>query len=171
MARVLIVGGGCRALELTRALTADGHAVRMTTRTEGHREAIEAAGAECRIGDPDRIGTLRPALDGVTIACWLLGTARGSPEEVEALHSSRLRFMLGQLIDTTVRGLIYEAAGSVAPDVLAAGASLSRELCALNAIPLRLLEADPGDVRAWTLEAGQAIAALLGGASTPSSPG
>ena len=33
--RVLLVGGGCRGLDLTRALVADGHAVRAVTRTRG----------------------------------------------------------------------------------------------------------------------------------------
>ena len=50
----------------------------MTTRTEDRRAAIEAAGAECWIGTPDRLATLRAALDGVTIACWMLGTATGA---------------------------------------------------------------------------------------------
>ncbi len=106
MARVLIIGGGGRGLALARELAATGHAVRVTTRSEHRRAAIEQAGAECWIGDPDRIGTLRQALDGVTVACWLLGTAEGEPDAVAALHGSRLQFMLGQLIDTTVRGLV-----------------------------------------------------------------
>ena len=40
--------------------------MRITTRTEAGRAAIEAAGAECWIGTPDRLATLRRALDGVT---------------------------------------------------------------------------------------------------------
>lgn len=167
MARVLIVGGGCRALGLSRELVTDGHAVRVTTRAETGRPAIEATGAACWIGDPDRIGTLRAALDGITVACWLLGTASGDPRAVRALHESRLRFMLGQLIDTTVRGLVYEARGTVPARVLHAGTDLAREHCALHAIPLRVLEVDPRDVPAWTREARSAIASLLEGPSTP----
>ena len=37
VARMLIVGGGCRGRELARGLVADGHAVRITTRGEGRR--------------------------------------------------------------------------------------------------------------------------------------
>ncbi len=73
---------------------------------------IEAAGAECWIGDPNRLGTLRGVLDGVTIACWLLGGATGPEEQLRALHSDRLRAFLESAIDSTVRGLLYEAAGS-----------------------------------------------------------
>ncbi|HEX5146304.1 MAG TPA: hypothetical protein VFV85_04720, partial [Conexibacter sp.] len=66
MARVLIVGCGCRGQALARELRARGHAVRGTTRDEAGRAAIEAAGAEAWIGDPDRIATISYALDGVT---------------------------------------------------------------------------------------------------------
>jgi hypothetical protein len=166
MARILIVGGGCRGLGLTRELADAGHAVRVTTRTEAGRAAIEVAGGECWIGDPDRIASLRLALDGVTVACWLLGTASGEPEAVEALHGSRLRFMLGQLIDTTVRGLVYEARGSVTAAVLDSGAALAADLCRRNAIPLRLLDADASDATAWRPAAAVAVASLLGGPST-----
>ena len=72
MARLLVVGGGCRALDLASELRAEGHAVRIATRREARREQIEAAGAACLIADPDRIGTLRYALDNVTLLLWLL---------------------------------------------------------------------------------------------------
>ena len=87
-----------------------GHAVRATTRGEAGRAAIEATGAECWIGTPDRLATLRGALENVTIACWMLACARGSAaRRSRALHSSRLEFFLSQAIDTTARGLIYDA--------------------------------------------------------------
>ncbi len=68
VARILLIGGGARGRALGGELTALGHAVRITTRTEAGRAAIEAVGAECWIGTPDRIATLRYALEGVTIA-------------------------------------------------------------------------------------------------------
>jgi glycine/D-amino acid oxidase-like deaminating enzyme len=162
MARVLIVGGGCRGLRLAADLAGAGHAVRITTRSERTRPAIEATGAECWVGTPDRIGTLRFALDGVAIACWLLGTARGDQEQVRALHGSRLEFMLSQLIDTTVRGLVYEAAGTVDPEVLAGGARMVRKACALHSIPLSVIETPPGDDPAWLTGAQAGIDRLLG---------
>jgi 3-hydroxyisobutyrate dehydrogenase-like beta-hydroxyacid dehydrogenase len=46
LARVLIVGCGCRGQALARELRAAGHAVRGTTRDAGKVAAIAAAGAE-----------------------------------------------------------------------------------------------------------------------------
>jgi hypothetical protein len=109
MARILIVGGGCRGRRFAVEMIGRGHAVRATTRTEAGRAAIEVSGAECWIGTPDRLATLRGALENVTIACWMLAGASGSSQDVHALHSTRLEFFLGQAIDTTARGLIYDA--------------------------------------------------------------
>src|SRR3954469_14293831 len=143
MARLLVVGGGCRALALARDLGAEGHAIRAVTRTEERRDAIEAAGAECVIADPDVIGSLRYALDNVTLVLWLLGTATGG--NVAELHGSRLAMMLERTIDTTARGLVYEAAGTVDAGVLAEGRALVERDTAYNEIPLRVLESDPAD--------------------------
>src|SRR5206468_4749623 len=87
--RLLLVGGGCRGLALARSLVAEGHAVRAVTRDQSKRGAIEAAGCECWPGDPDRIGTLRYALENATVLAWMLGTV-DAPE----LHGSRLEMML-----------------------------------------------------------------------------
>jgi hypothetical protein len=154
-----MVGGGCRGLALARALVADGHAVRVVTRSEARRGEIEAAGCECWIGDPDRIGTLRYALDNVTVLMWLLGTASGP--DVAALHGSRLRMMLEKTADTTVRGVVYEAAGAVGEQVLAAGAAELARAQSRNEIPGALLEADPRDPDRWVSAAREAIAHLL----------
>jgi hypothetical protein len=161
VARILFVGGGARARALAPALIADGHAVRITTRGETGRAAIEAVGGECWIGTPDRIATLRYALENVTLACWLLGTVHGDGTELAELHGSRLEFFCSQTIDTTVRGLIYEAAGNVTPAVLASGARLISEKAAYNEIPLRILDADPADHAAWSEQARGAIGELL----------
>jgi nucleoside-diphosphate-sugar epimerase len=163
VARVLIVGGGCRGRELARGLVADGHAVRITARTEQRREAIEATGAECWIGDPDVIGSLRYAMDGVAILCWVLGTAAGEPEAVRALHDTRLAMMLSNVIDSTVRGLVYEAAGTVAPDVLASGAERVGVAAQASLIPFSILHADPLEPGSWALAARASIERLLAG--------
>ena len=154
-----MVGGGCRGLALARSLVAEGHAVRAVTRHESRRAALEDAGCECWIGDPDRIGSLRYALDNVTVLLWLLGTATGP--NVEALHGSRLRMMLEKTTDTTVRGVLYEAAGTVAPTTLEAGAAELALAQTLNEIPGALLEADPRDLDAWVAGARDAIEHLL----------
>jgi uncharacterized protein YbjT (DUF2867 family) len=156
-----MVGGGCRGLELARDLVADGHAVRAVTRRPEARAAIEAAGAECFVGDPDVVGTLRYALDNVTVLLWLLGTARGPADKVAALHGSRLRMMLEKTTDTTVRGVVYEAAGTVDPALLATGVEQMRHARRTNEIPYALLSADPADRPAWLADARAAIDVLL----------
>jgi hypothetical protein len=152
------------------------HAVRITTRAESGRAAIEAIGAECLIGTPDRLVTLRGALDGVTIACWLLATARGEPEQVQALHGSRLESFLGQAIDTPMRGFVYETAGATAgtgaavgsgatvgKEILIAGERIVRTAGERNAIPVAILRADIEDSEAWQAEAQVTVDRLLGG--------
>ncbi len=145
----------------------EGHAVRITTREDGpqdtRRRQIEAVGAECWIGTPDRLATLRGALEGVTVVCWLLAGASGPREEVQALHGSRLEFFLGQTIDTTVRGFIYEHGGSaVAAPALIEGRQIVQRLAGRNLIPTAFIGADPNNVEEWLLEARAAMASLLG---------
>jgi hypothetical protein len=146
-------------------MVGEGHAVRITTRTEAQRVAIEASGAECWIGTPDRLATMRAALDGVTILCWLLGSAVGSERELRALHTERLAFYLTQAIDTTVRGFIYETRPvDVAPEVLLEGERTARALTERNAIPAVFLTADPDDLHAWLAQARAGVDSLLTGA-------
>ena len=163
--RALIVGGGCRGLDLARSLAAEGHAPRVVTRTEAGRAAIELAGGECWIGDPDVVGTLRYALENVTLLFWLLGTASGADaERIAALHGSRLAMMLEKTTDTTVRGVVYEAAGSVGDDVLAAGVNEIERARRRNAIPCEVVRADPRGERAvWLAQTRAAADALLSG--------
>ncbi|HWV85074.1 MAG TPA: hypothetical protein VNZ62_06470 [Capillimicrobium sp.] len=146
MARFLIVGGGQRALQLARELSAEGHAPRMTTRDPSRRAEIEAVGGECVIADPDVVGTLRYALDNVTILLWLLGTV-----DAEPLHGSRWKMMLERTIDSTVRGVIYERGTD-------AGASLTREMAEYNGIPYAIVDARSAD---WIGDVRAAIAGLL----------
>jgi nucleoside-diphosphate-sugar epimerase len=134
MARVLIVGCGCRGQELARALVAAGHAVRGTTRDSARGEAIAATGAEPYVGDPDRIGTLMDALRGVTILVWLFGTV----PDVD-LHGGRLRMLFEKLVDTPVRGVVYEAA-------LPAGEAIARDAAERWMIPVEIVA--PGEARA-----------------------
>ena len=167
MARILIVGGGCPGRELAARLIGDGHAVRITTREERGRAAIERSGAECWIGTPDRLATMRGALDHVTIACWMLAGARGDSAQLRDLHGSRLEFFLSQAIDTTIRGFLYDAtpAGEAPRELLADGAAIVTRMTELNAIPATVLDEarDDGGRAAWVGAAAGAIDALLGG--------
>src|ERR687890_44188 len=142
MARVLIVGCGCRGQVLARDLRAAGHAVRGTTRDPARAEAILAAGAEPYVGDPDRIGTLMGALTGVTVICWLLGDVP-APE----LHDGRLRMLFEKLVDTPVRGVVYERGSPV-------GEAIARDAAERWQMPVEVI-APGGDARA-------AVGRLLG---------
>jgi nucleoside-diphosphate-sugar epimerase len=162
VARILIVGGGCRGRQLAAGLLSDGHAVRITTRGEPGRPAIEELRAECWVGTPDRLATLRGSLDGVAVACWLLGTAVGPADDLAALYTTRLELFLTQAIDTTVRGVVYEPAGAAVPSPAAEeGAALSRRLTELNRIPYAALVRDPADSEGWVAEARSAVLGLL----------
>ena len=153
---MLIIGCGGRGQELARALSATGHAVRGTTSSPARVAAIAAAGAEPFVGDPDRIGTLMEALAGVTIVVWLLGSATG--EGAEELHAGRLRMLCEKLVDTHVRGLVYEGAGTLGDDVLAGGAEIVRRAAATWNIPVQVV-AEPCE--SWPAAGVAAVEALL----------
>jgi hypothetical protein len=159
MARVLIVGCGCRGSALARRLAAGGYAVRGTTRDPTRTAPIEAAGAEAVVADPDKLATLLPRLAGVSAICWLLGSAQGAPE----LHGARLRTLLERLVDTPVRGLVYEAAGSVDSGLLAQGAGIVREASDRWRIPAEIVEQDPSSHAEWEAAMAGAVARVLSG--------
>jgi hypothetical protein len=130
--------------------------------------AIEALGAEAFIGDPDVVGTLARSFEHVSVACILLGSASGTDEQLAALHGTRLEMLLSRMVDTTLRGVVYEASGSVDAAVLAQGAALVQERCEDARIPYVLLRVDPVDHRAWTVAASAAVdSALAGGPGGP----
>lgn len=163
IARCLIVACGCRGLELARGLKAQGHGVRGTTRDPQRLAVLEAAGVEPVLADPDRVATLAPALDHVVVAYLLLGSAVGEPAALEGLHGPRLEMLLSKVIDSTVRGIVYEAAGSVPAAVLEAGAQRVRAFAADAHVPHVLLERDPADHAAWGRAALEAAGRVLAG--------
>ena len=116
-------------------------------------DAANGAGAEPWVGDPDRLSTLTRALEGVTVVCWLLAHASGPPDSVAALHAARLRAYLRELVDTTVRGFLYEASGSVDADVLAGGVRIVRELGTTWQLPVVAIESGPDQWPAIGLDA------------------
>jgi uncharacterized protein YbjT (DUF2867 family) len=123
VARALIVGCGCRGRELGERLLAEGWAVRGTSRRQEGLKEIESAGLEAALADPGQPGTLLELVGDVAVVYWLLGSAVGLAENVEAIHGSRLERFLERLVETPVRRFVYEAGGSVAPAVLARGRS------------------------------------------------
>jgi hypothetical protein len=161
VARCLIIGCGCRGLSLSRVLLAAGNAVRGTTRDATRLRELEGASVEPFLGDPDRVATLAPAFEHVSVACVLLGTASGPADRVQALHGTRLEMLLARMLDTTVRGVVYEAAGTVPPGLLRRGADRVAEACSDSHTPYALIEADPAAHGAWLDAATEAVSVVL----------
>jgi uncharacterized protein YbjT (DUF2867 family) len=140
LARALIVGCGCRGRELGRRLLEEGWEVRGTSRREDGLAAIEAAGVEPALADPERPATLLDLVGDVATVHWLLGSATGSPEEVAAIHGPRLERFLERLVETPVRRFVYEGAGSVDPAILEGGAAIVRAAGERWRIPVEIVE-------------------------------
>ena len=149
MARALIVGCGCRGRELGRRLLEEGWAARGTSRRPEGLEAIEAAGVQPALADPERPGTVLDLVGDVAIVHWLLGSAEAGPEALAAIHGERLERLLEKLVDTPVRGFVYEAAGSVDPSLRERGEAAVRAAAERWRIPVAVLAADPADAPAW----------------------
>jgi hypothetical protein len=81
VARILVVGDATRTCELA---------------TSGH--VVEDADGV----DPERLATLTPRLESVSVVCWLFGESAS-----EVLHGDRLESLLEYLVDTPVRGFVY----------------------------------------------------------------
>jgi saccharopine dehydrogenase-like NADP-dependent oxidoreductase len=161
MARCLIIGCGCRGRLLARELRAQGHAVRGTSRGEEGVAAMHAAGVDAVRADPDVVATLVPAFEHVTVVCILLASATGTPDQLRALHAMRLEMLLTKLVDTTARGVAYEARGSVEPELLRQGAARVRGYAERSLAGYALIEADPTVTEVWLRAAAGAVGALL----------
>lgn len=161
MARALIVGCGCRGRSLGTALIADGWQVRGTSRREAGLELIEAAGIEPAEADPDRIATLAGHVEGVTVVYWLLGSVVGAAE-AEAVNGPRLERMLEEIVDTPVRGFVYEAAGRAGASALEAGSAAVHAARERWRIPVELVDADPGAHESWRAAMLAAAERLIG---------
>lgn len=109
--------------------------------------------------DPDRPGTLLAHLADVSAVCWLMGSARG--DGVQAVHGPRWQAMLERLVDTPVRGAVYEGAGSVAAPLLEAGAAMARTAAHTFRMPVEVVEIGPADHVAWLAASRAAVAAVL----------
>jgi NAD(P)-dependent dehydrogenase (short-subunit alcohol dehydrogenase family) len=161
VARALIVGCGCRGRELGRALLADGWQVRGTTRSSDGTAAIEASGIEAVIADPDRIGTLVDHLADVTLIFWLLAGVTGDRELIAALHGPRLERMLEEIVDTPVRGFVYEALGALDQALLIGAMQALRDASERWRIPFEVVDGGGGDLGLW-LAGMRAAASELG---------
>jgi hypothetical protein len=124
-----------------------GHPVRATSRDADRRAAAAALGTEAVEADPYRVATLMPHMANTSAMVWLMGSARG--DDVEALHRTRLQTVLERLVDTPVRGMVYEAAGSLPRELLEEGAASVRAARDRWLMPVEVVEEDPSDHQRW----------------------
>ena len=161
MARALIVGCGCGGRALGSELRDDGWEVRGTSRTEGGLVAIEEAGIEPARADPERPGMILDLVGDVTVVLWLLGSAKGSAENLASIHGPRLEALLERLVDTPVRGFLYEGVGTVDEKILEGGAELVQRAADTWRIPVAVTETAREHGPAWVEEMETAVVELL----------
>jgi nucleoside-diphosphate-sugar epimerase len=152
LARALIIGCGCRGRELGERLLAAGWAVRGTSRSEEGLAAIEAAGIEAALADPNRVGTVLEHVGDVAVVFHLLGSATGTPGALAEIHGPRLERLLEKVVDTPVRGVVYEAVGSVDAAVLEGGAGLVEAASRTWRIPAEVVMGGSNDPAEWSQE-------------------
>lgn len=123
---------------------------------------IEAASIEAVAADPDLTGTVLDQIEGVTLIFWLLGSPRGSEEQVAALHGPRLERLIEEIVDSPVRGLVYEHTGGVPPDVAGGAMEALRAAGERWRIPFEVVDADPAEIDRWCTGMLAAARALTG---------
>jgi hypothetical protein len=158
MARALIVGCGCRGRLVGKRLLAEGWEVRGTSRTEDGFAAIEAAGIEPAFADPLQPHTVLELVGDVTIVLWPFASAKGPPEELSAIHGSRLERLMERLIETPVRGFVYEMKGTVNPILLEHGSEVLEAAGDTWHVGIACVFVDPRDPHDW--------AEIMAGATT-----
>ena len=84
--------------------------MRGTSRREEGLAAIEAAGIEPALADPERPGTMLELVGDVAVLVLCSAAPTASAEELAAIHGPRLERLMERLVDTPVRGFVYEAA-------------------------------------------------------------
>jgi uncharacterized protein YbjT (DUF2867 family) len=161
LARALIVGCGCSGRALGGELRDEGWEVRGTSRDEEGLVAIEEAGIEPARACPERPGTILDLVGDIAVILWLLGSATGPREDVAAIHGPRLEGLLERLVDTPVRGFVYEGAGTVDPKLLVGGAELARNAQSTWRIPVAVTKVPRSHGPAWVEELETAVVELL----------
>jgi hypothetical protein len=164
VARALIVGCGCRGRLLGARLNEAEWQVRGTSRSEDRLAVIADAGIEPALADPDRPGTVLELVADVAVVYWLLGSAVADvdqPEQIGSIHGPRLERLLEKLVDTPVRGFVYEAAGDVSRDHIERGVEVVETAAARWRIPVEIVTEAPGAAELWAAEMADAGIRLL----------
>ena len=135
--------------------------MRGTSRSEQGLAPIAAVGIEPALADLDRVGTVLELVGDVAVVYLLLGSVQGEPEAVAAIHGPRLERLMEKLVDTPVRGVVYEGVGSVKPEVLAAGAEIARAASRTWRIPIEIASCERNDRPSWSKETADLALGLL----------
>ena len=149
MARALIIGCGCRGRLVGTRLLAKGWQVRGTSRHEDGLAAIADAGIEPALADPAQPDTVLELVGDVAIVFWLLASAQGEPSALSAIHGSRLERVMERLIETPVRGFVYEMKGTVDPILLEHGSEVIEAAGDTWRVPISCVFVDPRDPHDW----------------------
>lgn len=135
MARVLIVERAGRTAALSTALEERGFAVR----------TVE--------GDPLLPGHVFDALADVTVVCWLMAAGENLSEEV---NGDQLETVLFKVVDTGVRGFVFERPGD------APNAQLQHAHATWH-IPIAEIAAGPDGGEQWIADVVAAVDSTLAG--------
>lgn len=161
MARALLVGCGCCARGAGRLLTERGWSVRGTSRGERGRARIEAAGIEAAEADPDRVGSVVELLGDVTVPVWALGAPAGGDGELEKLQLQRLPSLLEKLVDTPVRGFVWESSLPADADLARRAGALLEDAERRWHLPMRTVAAARADHASWAQAVADAVEAVI----------
>lgn len=137
--------------------------MRGTSRDPGRLALVSEAGIEPALADPDRPASVLEHVRDVAVIALLLGSTRGEPKVVAAIHGPRLERLMEKLVDTPVRGVIYESAGSVHRRYLESGRETVTAAGERWRIPVEVLEQDPAQHAAWLEAALVAVRRLVEG--------
>ena len=107
------------------------------------------------------MATILELIGDVAVVLWLLGSA-GEAEAEAAVNGPRLERVLEELVDSPVRGFVYEAAGRSPRSRLEAGAAIVRAASERWRIPVEVVDADPADPAAWLAATAAAAGRLVG---------
>lgn len=149
MARALIVGCGCRGRMVGKRLLAQGWEVRGTSRSEDGLAAIDEAGIEPAFADPLQPHTVLELVGDVAIVFWLFASAEGPAEELSAIHGPRLERLMERLVETPVRGFVYEMKGTVDPILLEHGSEVLEAAGDTWRVGISCVLVDPRDLHVW----------------------
>ena len=106
--KALVIGAtGFVGSYLTRALIRRGDSVRILARTPARATALQAAGAEVRLGDLGQPGSLQGIAEGIDVVFHLASAIAASAEVFEQIDVQGTEHMLIEAQRAGVRRFIY----------------------------------------------------------------